>query len=86
MPSATAHLEEGEMTTERRGQANGMRVLLEFLVGNSLLHSDLRTVNNQFSTIGPQPVTHRIVCGLNRKVWYANRKHRVARGSVAVVG
>lgn len=48
MPSTTANLEEGEVATERRREADGMWILLELLVGNSPLHSDLRTVNSHF--------------------------------------
>lgn len=49
MPSTTAHLEEGEVATERCREADCMRVLLELLVGNSLLHGDLYNVSNHLT-------------------------------------
>lgn len=48
MPSTTAYFKEGEMATERRGQADSVWILLELLVRYGLLHCDLYTVNNIF--------------------------------------
>lgn len=70
VPSAATRLEEGEMSAERGGQADCVRVGLDFLVRYCLLHSDLRNVSAKFlglSQCHREIVgSYRVICRLDR--------------------
>lgn len=63
-PSCSANLEPTQVATRRRRAHDDVRILLDFLVGNSLVYSDLRTVSHR--CIGQQEVTtYRIVLSMD---------------------
>ena len=77
-PSGSANLEPTQVATRRGRAHDNVRVLLDFLVRNSLVYSNLRTVSRHF-TSQQKVTTYRIVLGMNGESGNSNGSDRICR-------